>query len=206
MSVVVDTAVGGWLDDCECACLTVAGSHPPVLTSRPHIQAVRLLVRRRPREDCPEEPDAHRRAVDGRLEGLLLRLDLELANEANKFRRPGHGIAGASPGAQEEAQMLRFRLVHAQRRTGDTDATARRDVLRRGDEPEDGGMSLRDGRRIHRHHLHVLLPPSVAREPLLNRHPSAAGASRPLRQGRAVHLPGEAGAMHPGRRDLDVVG
>ena len=182
----------------------VAGPHSPVLASGSLLQAVRLLVRRRPGEDRAEEPDAYRRAVDGRVEGLLLRVHVELAVEADEFRRPRHGVAGAASGAQAETQVRGLRLVHAHDRAGNTDAAARRDVLRRGDEPEDGGVSVRNGRRLRRHHLHVLLPPSCAREFVLHRHATPAGASRSMRQGRHVQLPAPFCRLRNGSRRLHV--
>ena len=175
-----------------------------MFASGAHLQAVRLLVRRRPREDRAEEPDAYRRTVDGRMEGLLLRVHVELAVEADEFRRPRYGVAGAASGAQAEAQVRGLRLVHAHDRAGNTDAAARRDLLRRGDEPEDGGVSVRNGRRLRRHHVHVLLPPSSAREPVLHRHASPPGASRSVRQGRHVHLLDPSCRLRQRSRQLDL--
>ena len=183
-----------------------AGAESPVFTRRAHLQAVLLLVRRRPREDRAEEPDAHRRAMDGRLPAVLLRRHVELGVQANRLHAGRGGDAERATRPQAAPRLPLVRVVHEDDRARVAAAAVVGRLLRRGDEPAHGGVLLPARRRLHRHHLLLLLPSRPAEEPVPDRQPPAAEVPRPLRAGRVPHEPAAAGRVRRGVGGRRAVG
>ena len=89
-----------------------AGADAPVLAGRPHVQAVRVRVPgRRSREDRPAQPDARRRAVDGRLEEVLPGGHLELADQTHLPVGRRETLARQAQDSQAQSQVQGLPVV-----------------------------------------------------------------------------------------------